>query len=304
MTIREAFVWTEKKINKADSPQLDAEVLLSHTIKKSKEFLFANPDFKLSSLQFSIYRSLIQKRDRHWPVSYLIGHKEFYGLDFKVTPHVLIPRPETELLVELAIQKIKNKRLAIRNILDIGTGSGCIITSIAVIASQRRSNLKFYATDVSNSALKIAKSNARRHSVAKKIKFLHSNLLSTLPATAYKLPSLILANLPYLTPSQYNSNLDLKHEPRAALVAGPDGLKYYRKLFRQIRNSPNPSYPKRGTPPLSLRGGREGLLTLLLEHDPSQTSKLKFLTKQYFPQAKLKFHRDLSGLNRVLEINL
>ena len=99
-------------------------------------------------------------------------------------------------------------------------------------------------------------------------------------------------------------NPDLKHEPKNALVAGKDGLKYYRELFKQIKihNSPNPSYLKRGIPPLKLRGGEEGLLTLLLEHDPSQVPKLKSLAKKYFQKAKTKFHKDLSGRYRAVEI--
>src|SRR3989344_5667892 len=258
MTVREAL---------RGKPQ-DSEILLSFILKKDKAWIFANPGKTLNKSQETSYQKLIQKCKQHWPVAYLTGHKEFYGLDFKVDQDVLIPRPETELLVELALERIKNRELGIKNVIDVGTGSGTIIITISKILATASilEKLKLFAIDVSSSALKIAKVNAGRHGVARKIKFVRGNLLDPLfrlPLRPLSFPphegglkggrgrSLIIANLPYLTPRQMK-NPDLKHEPKNALVAGKDGLKYYRELFKQIKihNSPNPSYLKRGIPPL------------------------------------------------------
>ena len=307
-TLRRALNWATTRLkNKSRSPALDSEVILSFVLKKTREFLFANPNYELSNFQLTAYNLLLRKRLRRVPIAYLTGRKEFYGLDFQVTPDVLIPRPETELLVELALDRIKNKELRIKNVVDVGTGSGCIVSTLAVIAirHRRRSNLRFYATDNSTPALNIARANARRHGVAKKIKFIKSDLLSTLPLTIYRLPTLVLANLPYLTPQQYNSNPDLRREPHSALVSGRDGLKSFRELFAQLsviarsQQTTKQSRDRRG-----LRPRDDDKIMLLLEHDPSQVSKLKSLTKKYFPSpTKITFHRDLSGRNRVMEMS-
>jgi len=258
----------------------DAEVILAHVLKNDRAWLFANPDFELSRLQLTTYNLLLARRAKHWPVAYLTGHKEFYGLEFRVTPDVLIPRPETEMLVELARERIENRELRIKKIIDLGTGGGAIIISLA--KSLRNSKLKFSATDISPKALQNAKQNARRHGVEKRIKFIKSDLLRNLKFDIRN--SLLVSNLPYLTPAQVKANPDLKHEPRSALVAGPDGLKYYRKLFEQlskfyIQNS-----------------------IFLLEHDPSQKNKLAALVKKSLPNSRTKFHRDFSGRWRICEI--
>jgi len=293
MMIREALSWATQKLNKkTQSPALDAEVLLSFVLKKDKSWIFANPDNKLTTKQSNNFNNLIQKRANHWPVAYLTGHKEFFGLDFRVTKDTLIPRPETELLVEKALEILKNNK--IKQVIDVGTGSGCIIISLASsLRGYSRGNLKFYATDISTQTLKVAKQNAKNH----KIKFVQANLL---PPEHVEGHSLIVANLPYLTPKQLK-NPDLKHEPKSALVAGPDGLKYYRELFKQIRSLRHPELacPQRSR----LRGGRDsGSSTILLEHDPSQVSKLKSLAKKHFPKAKTQFHKDLTGRFRIMEL--
>ena len=301
----------------------DAQILLSFLLKKDKAWLFARPEYKLTSRQEAKFKKFVQMRRHNWPVAYLLGHKEFFGLNFKVTPDVLVPRPETELLVELALDRISNRESRISNIIDIGTGSGNIIISIAKsllspsplapaspkTASRggrgdapkgQRGRANFFAIDSSKKALAVARANARRHSVSKKINFLHGRLLSpflqptrlTAGQATYSLqPSLILANLPYLTPAQYRANPDLKHEPKNALVAGPDGLKYYRELFHELSLSP------------CGRGIKGEGATILLEHDPAQVAKLQKLARQYFPAAKIKFHRDLADKWRICHIN-
>ena len=186
-TINSALAWATRELKKSSrSPALDSEVLLCHILKRDKSYLYANQDKKLSNIQNTKYQILIRKRARRWPVAYLTGRKEFFGLDFVVTPDVLIPRPETELLVELAIQRIKNHPLFIPplergrkkrglNIIDLGTGSGNITIALAKKLS---SKYKFFALDSSAKALQIARINAHDHGVKNKIKFLRGNLLA------------------------------------------------------------------------------------------------------------------------------
>ena len=194
MNIRTAISLATQSLKKSASPVLDAEVLLSFVLKKPKEFLYGHPDFKLSEIQDSKFRILIRKRANHWPVAYLTGHKEFFGLDLLVTKDVLVPRPETELLVELALERLKIRDLRFKNIVEVGTGSGNIIISL-VIQSEAR-NLRFFATDTSAKALAVARRNARRHGVAK-IKFLRGNLLApVLQATIYNLRPILIVALP------------------------------------------------------------------------------------------------------------
>jgi len=344
MIIKEALSWADKKLkSKSLSPALDAEVLLSHALKKSKEFLFANPDFELSKLQATSYKLLVRRRANHWPIAYLTGHKAFYGLDFKVTPDVLIPRPETELLVERALQILQAttyppdiaRRKSLRAgklqaIIDIGTGSGAIIIAIAKKLAEYSGIVQntphLYATDISKQALKVAKQNAKKHKVAERIRFEHCNLIENCKLEIEN--SLVLANLPYLAPGQVSSNPDLKHEPRSALVAGPDGLKHYRNLFKQIEAICH----SEGTPDVSSVAFRlrqsassrrrvakeeesqrsfvgvppqdDNKFVLLLEHDPSQKKKLESLTQKYFPKSKIRFHKDLSRRDRVMEVEM
>ena len=320
------------KLKKSSSPALDAEVLLAHVLKKDRTYLFANPKRKLTKLQATTCKLLIEKRLNHWPIAYLTGHKGFFGLDFIVTPDVLIPRPETETLVELAIQNT-NYRIP-TTIIDVGTGSGNIIISLAkslpsvILRSEATKNLttsrkrsfavaqddtevQFFAIDSSPGALKIARRNARRYGVSHKIKFLRGNLLSPfLQATGYKLqPTLIIANLPYLPPKQYSSNPDLKHEPRSALVGGPDGLKYFRELFHQLSvilrseatKNLRASKKRSFASPLA-RTQDDGRIILLLEHDPAQEKKLKILARKKILPSQIKSFRDLSGRRRFIAI--
>lgn len=329
MTIREAL-----------NLRTDSEILLAHVLKKDKTWLFANPDCNLSRLQTTNYKLLTTRRSHGVPIPYLTGHKEFYGLDFKVNSSVLIPRPETELLVERTIEILQTTNYSLpTTLIDVGTGSGCVIVTLAVILRRTRrriprflgvprNDIKFYATDFSPKALTVARANARRHGVVGKIRFLPGNLLDPLLhlpltiSTGLKVTlsrtervmrgrksrghSLILANLPYLTPKQVKSNPDLAHEPRSALIGGRDGLKYYRELFRQIKairhSEGTPEESQRsfvGIPPQD-----DNKMTTLLEHDPRQKNKLAALAKKYFPAAKFQFHKDLFRRYRVMEIQI
>ena len=299
MTIRQALNKNIKFLSDKDcgSAHLDAEILLAAVLKKPREFLFTHPERILSAGQNKKYEIFIKKRRAGMPVAYLIGHKSFYGLDFLVSKNVLVPRPETEMMVN----EILNFKFQISNaktiFIDIGTGSGCIIVSIVKSLQNKQfpiSNFQFLATDISSAALLIARKNAKLHKAEKHIKFLRGDLL--LPVLSDKnfqskiknqKPEIIItANLPYLTPAQIKNSPSIKYEPKLALTAGSDGLKYYRQLFKQIKKIT--SYGLR--------------VTSLCEIDPGQTKKIKQLAKNELPKHKLEIKKDLAGYDRLLMI--
>ncbi|MCK9379219.1 MAG: peptide chain release factor N(5)-glutamine methyltransferase [Candidatus Moranbacteria bacterium] len=279
-------------LQKVDS--LDLELIIAHTIEKSREFVLAHPEYSLNNEQRSMINKLADRRLKHEPIAYILGHKEFFGLDFSVNKHTLIPRPETEQLVELAIQESTNENQELR-IIDVGTGSGCIIISIAKNNEQgTMNNVKFYATDASEEALKIAKRNALAHNVNKKIKFLQGNLLTPLIGN-WKLEIgnsriIILANLPYLSKEIYTStSLDVKNfEPKSALFSAHSGLAHYEELFAQIKKLLTENCQ----------------LSVILEFSPEQKSLLEKIIPEYFSKAEIKFNKDLCGLWRICEIEI
>ncbi|MDO8592489.1 MAG: peptide chain release factor N(5)-glutamine methyltransferase [bacterium] len=289
MTIQQLLKLTIPKLTaqKIDNPHLEAELLLSHVLKKPREFLLAHGEKKISAWQTASLESLIARRLKGEPIAYLAGHKEFYGLDFIVNKDVLIPRPETELIVEEALKPIARSPQPV-TLLDIGTGSGCVIITLAKLIT----NCKFLAADISAKALTVAKQNAKHHGVAKNIKFLKGDLLSpVIYNSKFSILTsnlIILANLPYGWSAWKNNTsadtVGLRFEPKIALYAGKNGLELYEKLFKQIK---------------TLRGD----ITALCEIDPRQTGKMRQLAKQYLPQAKLQIKKDLCGLNRLVIID-
>ncbi len=298
MTVRQVLILANKLLNKKiTSAYIDSEVILSFVINKPKEFLFTHPDFKLTSRQIKKFKKLITRRNKSEPVAYLTRQKEFFGLNFIVNKNVLIPRPETELLVEEALKIIKNSRNK-TTLIDVGTGSGCI--PIAISKNVPEKKLQVLATDISTSALKIARQNSRRHKV--KINFLRSNLLQKILQNNLLDTDkiLIIANLPYLTATQMKEKT-IQHEPRAALYGGKDGLQYYKKLLEQIKMLYT---PPSAPPSANWRSGRRNGLDTLLEIDPSQSRKIISLTKKILPQAKAELKKDLAGKNRLVIITL
>lgn len=277
-------------MNKIKLNSLDIELILAHVLKKTREYIIAHPEYKLTKSQIAKCKLLIKKRVNSLPIAYITGEKEFYGLKFKINKNVLIPRPETELMVEEALKLVASNPQP-TTIIDMGTGSGCIIITLA----KKIKNCQFFAIDISTKALVIAKQNANLNSVVKKIKFIKSNLLeSIINNSKYKLKNsklIILANLPYLTPTQIKNSPSIKYEPKLALTAGLDGLKYYGRLFQQI---------------CALRIARCELrdINILCEIDPSQTVKIKQMVKRELPKATLQIKKDLSGLNRLVIIKI
>jgi len=287
MTISQALPKAALKLKskKIPSAHQDAEILLPHVLGKSREYLLARPEIKLTPSQNKKYRALIARRGNGEPLAYLTHCQEFYGLDFYVDKNTLIPRPESELIVE------EIKKIAAPNqkpiIIDVGAGSGCLAIALSKIFPIAH----IYATDISPKALIVARKNARHHKV--KIKFYRGNLLAPLPASLWRpaAPIYVIANLPYLS-KKYRKKLrdtSLRYEPKTALWGGCDGLKYYRELFFQIRQQVT-RYPLP--------------VIIIIEINPEQTLPLKKIICHYFPQVKIKTKKDLAGLERILVMKI
>ena len=223
MIIKEWLSQASKQLEKAriGSAQLDAELILCHVLDKPREWILAHGDDELSADNQKTADDLTNQRANHTPLVHLTSKREFYGLEFEITPDVLTPRVETEKMVEIAIQRAPQSG----SLLDVGTGSG----AIAIAIKKNRPDLAVTATDVSSDALKVARRNAKKHSVS--IEYQESDLLTGVTGTF----DVITANLPYL---QDDADLmpEVQKEPRVALVGGKDGLDLYRKFFAQIKN--------------------------------------------------------------------
>lgn len=273
MTVKQAIVWATIKLQTSASPNLDAEVLLSYVLEKSREYLYTHPQKELSLLQKIKFKKNIAKRALGAPVAYITHVREFFGFDFYVDKNVLVPRPETEMLVAETIKLATPGQL----IADIGTGSGCIAIALA-----KNLKNKIIATDISPKALKIAMKNAEDLKV--NINFISGDLLD--PVINQKI-DLLIANLPYGSPEIWENNDDpkskaLKFEPNIALYAKDKGLESYQRLFEQIADLKHrPTY-------------------ILIEIDPSQPQMIAKIIKKYFPQSKIEIKKDLASLDRVL----
>lgn len=298
INIAKALFLARQKFKKAKikNPDREAEILLQQVLKKDKAFLYANFHKNLTLSQLNKYKQLIERRTLGQPLAYLLGFKEFYGLKFLVNKHVLIPRPETELIVEKVLNFIQNSKLRIKNfvLIDVGTGSGCLPIAIFKKINDRLKikNYKVYGLDISPGALAVAKKNAQLNKVDKKIKFIRSDLLTYFlnPKTSKILSGQIIltANLPYLSANIYQENYhNLKFEPPLALVAGRDGLKYYREMLGQIKKI-----------------AKAASLSIYLEINPQQKNKIKKIILNYLPKAKIEFEKDLTGRNRLVIVNL
>jgi release factor glutamine methyltransferase len=261
-----------------DSSRLDAEVLLAHILGRDRAWLYANPEGALSPSQLGAYQTLVSRRAQREPVAYLTGHKEFYGLDFAVTSDVLVPRPETEHLVQRAI----NWGLAISSsptIADVGTGSGAIGVTLAAHLPGAR----IIAIDTSYSALAVARCNAVRHGVANRVSCLQGDLLVPLRGTV----DLVVANPPYLSgPELAVAPPEVSRwEPRAALDGGSDGLSVIRRLL----------------PMASSRLRRGG--ALFVEIGADQGTEVINLARHHFPQADAEIARDYAERDRLLVVH-
>jgi release factor glutamine methyltransferase len=281
-TILRLLNWTREHFESRglDEPRLSAELLLAKVLGCKRIDLYARFEQSPTNEQRAALRELVKAAAEHKPIAYLIGHKEFYSLEFAVTPDVLIPRPETETLVDRALALCKSIDAARIEIADIGTGSGCIAIAIA------RRELRAFVTavDVSEAALDVASANAAKHGITDRVRFVKADLLDlppeVRPANGF---SMIVSNPPYVGLSECESlpaNVR-EYEPATALFAGPDGLDIYQRLARQI-------------PAALAPGGR-----LLLEIGMNQADPVTTLFEQVGLKASGSF-KDMRGITRVL----
>jgi release factor glutamine methyltransferase len=278
MTLRQALTLAAAELaaipHLRDHAHRDAELLLLHTLQIPRTTLLAYPDREIAPGQLALYEGSIARRLQNEPIQYITGQQEFYGLLLKVTPAVLIPRPETEHLVEAVLQRLPHNQPL--KIVDIGTGSGAIAIALAVHLPQAQ----ITALDLSPEALKIAQVNAEAHQVAHRIRLLQSNLLNALPANEQF--DAIVSNPPYVPesdrPTLHPEVRD--HEPATALFAGPEGLDIYRRLIPQAHATLKPN----GLLALEIGHGQREALTALL----AQWHNLEFVTDlQQIPRIAL-----------------
>ena len=259
-----------------DSPGLEAQALAAHGLAVRRTWVAAHPETILTDEQLALLDRLLARLQSGEPMAYITGVREFYGLEFNVSPQVLIPRPETELLVEEALAWLRihrGPRLAI----DVGAGSGCIAVSVA----KNNPSITFLAVDLSYPALTIAKANINRHQLGGRVYPVQSDLLS---ATAGPF-DLVCANLPYI-PSALLPNLPVtRWEPYVALDGGSDGLTLIECLLQESTKRMKP-------------GG-----LLLLEIETSQGESAPALARRFFPRAEISLRSDLAGITRVLMIH-
>jgi release factor glutamine methyltransferase len=272
---------TLRRAGIAESP-VEAELLLGHVLGMSKTQLYTEPEKVLTSAETRHLRRLVQRCLDHEPTAYILGHCEFYGIDFRIDCHTFIPRPETELLVEQAVELVHcicqpGKRI---NIADVGTGCGAIAISLALALPQA----KIYATDISALALQVAGMNCRRHAVSSQVELLQGNLLEPLSQPV----DMIVANLPYIKDCEFKdlSPGIINFEPTTALAGGEDGLDKIQQILEQMPGKLN-------------YGG-----CFLLEIGKGQGIEVTSLIKRYFPQASIELISDLGAIERVVKVGL
>ncbi len=255
--------------------RLESEALLAHVLQMSRTQTLAHPERPLSPEEDLAVSEVLRRRLSRDPLAYITGRKEFFGIDLMVNPSVLVPRPETEALVENAVKIVhefpEGQEPAL---VDVGTGSGAIAVSLAV----HLMSAKIFAVDSSAGALAVAQANAKMHGVADRITFLEGDLLTPLNSAV----DLIIANLPYVRSGELSSLApEVQREPREALDGGQDGLDVIRRMMHQAQHV------------ISGDG------VILLEMDPRQAGPLRVMGESMFPGAEISILKDLAGLERV-----
>ena len=270
----------------SETPSLDAQVLLAHLLEKPRAWVLAHPEAPLTTDQELSLTQALERLQNGEPLPYVLGEWDFFGLSFQVTPAVLIPRPETELLIEQALKALLARPHLLSTasqqlcLADIGTGSGCIAISLAY----HLPGVQILATDLSYTALQVARLNARRHQVSDRTRFLQADLLeATAPAPTFHL---ICANLPYIPHAALTNLPVFNREPSLALDGGPDGLKWIDRLLHAARTRLAP-------------GG-----LLILEIEASQGQSASALARRVFPAASISLLPDLAGHDRLVSLLL
>lgn len=230
MKIRYALQQAIQKLEQSASmnPRLDAESLLMHVLQRERAYLYAHPELELACGELTRYSEAITARISGMPVQYITGHQEFWGLEFKVTPAVLIPRPETEHSVEMALEIAGTLRSHPLRIVDVGTGSGCIAIALASELPQA----EIHAIDISAGALNVAQENAGRLGFAERISFWQGDLLLPFSGAEERF-DVVVSNPPYVGEQETVQREVYRHEPKLAVFSGPSGLEVYRRLIPQ-----------------------------------------------------------------------
>ncbi len=289
-------------LNHSDSPQIDAEVLLCFILKKNRAYLYSHPEKTLNPDQINLFNYLISERSKGQPIAYLTGTREFWSLDFCITPDVLIPRADTEILIQAVLDHAQNQNQALA-IADFGTGSGII----AITLASERPHWKIIGLDISPQALKLARKNAEKNQI-KNINFIESSwgekllpplcpsissVLNWAPASAgvtppgerrkqYELLDVIVSNPPYLSQTDpHLSQGDLRFEPPGALISGKSGLEDFEKIIKQAKQLLKPDSGK-----------------IFFEHGFNQAQDIfNLLTQAGFKN--IQTIQDLNKINRV-----
>ncbi len=280
MTIREALATGRKKLVDSPSPALDTRLILEYVMAVSHGYLITHDEEIMNPEQAYRYLSLLERASNGEPIPYLVGKTQFHGLDIKVSLSVLIPRPETEQLVDLALEWVAHgySKLGWPHIVDVGTGSGCIALALA----SELPNARIEATDISNNALELAEENSRILGFDDRIEFHHGQYLQPIVDA----PDLIVANLPYIADHEWTSlGVGVKwYEPDVALRGGSDGLDGIRQLLAQAGKR-------------LARGG-----AMLLEIGWQQGQAASLLAQSTFPSARVDVIQDYAGHDRVVRI--
>lgn len=272
---------THKKLESAGIPdaRLEAEVLVMNVMRMARQSIFAEQETEVSGQQQAALDEFLERRYSREPLAYILGQREFYGINVVLTPAVLIPRPETEGLVEqalfMALMGMESTKLTIA---DVGTGSGAIAINLAI----HLPSAKIYAVDVEDAVLDVASYNVRVHGVADRVNLAIGDLLDSVPEPV----DLIVANLPYIPTDRIPTlQPEVQQEPVLALDGGPDGLDLVRRLLIQAEDKLN----------------SHGII--LLEIDPDQIPVVQELALQHFPEGSTSVEKDLAGMDRILSIH-
>ena len=257
------------------NPRLDAEVLLASLLRKDRADLYSHPEKLLSETELGAFRQQIGRRKTGEPVAYIVGRKEFWSLTFEVNRHVLVPRPETEILVEEVLRVCREEGRENPSILEIGTGSGAISVTLAI----EMKKAQIVATDFSQEAITVALRNARNNGVEKQISFLLGNLFQPISGTF----DIIVSNPPYISKEEYaHLTLEVRgFEPESALLAGIEGIEIHREIIQ-------------GGPSFLKAGG-----WLLMEIGAGQKDRIENMLKESHLYDNIAFRDDYAGIVRV-----
>jgi release factor glutamine methyltransferase len=282
-TIREELTRATELLAEAeiDTAQLDSEILMAYVLDKPRIHIVSHLDRRLQLEETDRFRELVERRVNREPLPYLTGTKEFWGLDFEVGPGVLVPRPETETLVDAALTELRGRKDPL--VADIGAGSGCVVVALAVEAPEA----VVYATELSHDAAEVARRNAVKHQVELRVDILEGNLFEPLPDELKGNLDAVVSNPPYI-PSGEIEELQpevSEHEPRTALDGGPDGMMYHRLILDAAREWLKPG----------------GWVHMEMGMGQSKAVSAYALDKGY---KQVRVTKDLAGIDRVVSCSL